>query len=339
MPDNKCRNRRQHQCMTCQQWGCKQVNHPPAGQVVNNPHMPSKYHSGTTHRPIPQAHVLSLPPPSAVNGNISTATGEIKQMLHDMKSEIRSDMQSLTTRMEKLEASLSSKLPPSSGVSGPSSRDILNEAANAVFSQPVITAVPNHLEISDLDLANKNILGTRVTSAGIPLPLPIDSCCSLSLVSKAHDEVIVKAHPTLKFTKLSTPLSVSVANPQAQLRAIGSLHVPIIWDNGRASVFSMLMVPQLAWLILFGQNHLRMIQAHTDHAGLKVRIDHPALNFTIICCDENPLKVFPSLINQNSSQPEGTTSYSTFPTTTCLLTSMPHPPSPGNVLPCTVFSM
>ena len=83
----------------------------------------------------------------------------------------------------------------------------------------------------------KNILWTCVTSAGIPLPLPIDSCCSLSLVSKAHTEVIVKAHPTLKFTKLSTPLSVSVANPQAQLQAIGSLQVPIIWDNGRASVF------------------------------------------------------------------------------------------------------
>ena len=109
--------------------------------------------------------------------------------------------------MEKLETPPSSKLPPSSGVSGPSSRDILNEAANAVFSQPAITAVPNHLEISDLDLANKNILWTCVTSAGIPLPHPIDSCCSLSLVSKAHAEVIVQAHPTLKFTKLSTPLS------------------------------------------------------------------------------------------------------------------------------------
>ena len=95
----------------------------PAGQVVNTSHVPSKYHSGTTHSHIPQAHVLSSPPPSAVNGNISTATGEIKQMLHEVKSEIRSDMQSLTTVMEKLEAS-PSKLPPSSGVSGPSSRDL-----------------------------------------------------------------------------------------------------------------------------------------------------------------------------------------------------------------------
>ena len=80
------------------------------------------------------------------------------QMLHDMKSEIRSDMQSLTIRMEQLEASPSSKLPPSSEVSGPSSKDVLNEAANAVFSQTAITAVASHLDISDLDLANKNFL-------------------------------------------------------------------------------------------------------------------------------------------------------------------------------------
>ena len=198
------------------------------------------------------------------------------------------------------------------------------------------------IEISDLDLANKNILWTHVTSAGIPLPLPIDSCCSLSLVSKAHAEVIVKAHPTLKSTKLSTPppISVSVANPQAQLHAIGSLQVPIIWDNGWASVFPMLVVPQLAWPILFSQNYLRMIQAHTDHAGLKVHFDHAALNFTITSCDENPLKVFPSLINQNPSEPEATTSYSTVPTTTCLhMFPCLHPPSPGNLLPCSVVSM
>ena len=301
----------------------------PAGQVVNNHHLPGKYHSGTTHRPIPQAHILSSPPPSTINRNLSTATGEIKQMLHDMKSEIRSDMQSLTTRMEKLEASPSSKLPPSSGVSRPSSRDILNDAANAIFSQSAITAVPNHLEISDLHLANKNILWTRVTSAGIPLPLPIDSCCSLSLVSKAHSDVIGKVHPTLKFTMCTIyPLSVSVANSQSQPRAIGSLQVPIIQDNGRASVFPMLVVLQLARPILFGQNHLRMIQGHTDHAGPKVHFEHPALNFTATCYDETPLKVFPSLVNQ----PAGTTSYSTVPTTVCLLTSMPLPSQPRELV-------
>ena len=29
LPNNLCRNRRQHKCLTCQQWGCKQLNHFP----------------------------------------------------------------------------------------------------------------------------------------------------------------------------------------------------------------------------------------------------------------------------------------------------------------------
>ena len=197
--------------------------------------------------------------------------------------------------------------------------------------------VPSNLHISDLDLTNENILWTRITSADISLPLPLDSCCSLSLVSQAHANVICNAHPTMQFTKLSTPLPVSVANPHAQLKAIGNLQVPIIWENGRASTFNMLVVPGLAWPILFGQNHFRMLQAHTDHAGLRVPFDHPSLKFTITCCDENPFVAFPSLANQNSSKPQGTAHYSqshVLPLT-CLLTPMPHPPSLRNILPYT----
>ena len=153
---------------------------------------------------------------------------------------VKSDMQSITSRIEKVEASPQSALASKS--SAP--QDILTKAPQ--FGNPAITAVPSHLDISDLDLVNKNILWTRITSAGIPLPLPLDSCCSLFLVSQAHADVICKTHPAMKFTKLSTPLPVSVANPQAQLQAIGTLQVPIIWDNGRPSIFSMLVVPNLA---------------------------------------------------------------------------------------------
>ena len=168
-------------------------------------------------------------------------------------------------------------------------------------------------------------------------PLPLDSCCSLSSVSQAHADAICNAHPIMQFTKLSTPLPVSVANPHVQLKAIGNLQVPIVWENGRASTFNMLVVPGLAWPILFGQNYLRMLQTHTDHAGLRVRFDHPSLKFTITCCDENPFTAFPSLANQNSSNPQGTAHYSqsrVLPPT-CLLTPMPHPPSLRNVLPYT----
>ena len=245
-------------------------------------------------------------------------------MLTDIKSELHSHMQSLTARIDKLET-----LPHSASASqNASPQDIFSQAP--AFGNPAITAVPSNLQISDLDLANKNILWTRVTSAGIPLPLLLDSCCILSLVSQAHAEVICKTHPTMQFTKLSTPLPVSVANPHAQLKAIGTVQVPIIWENGRASIFSMLVVPHLAWPLLFGQNHLRMIQAHTDHAGLKVRFAYPSLKFTITCCDENPFVAFPSLANQNFSQPQKTVHsiHSSVLPPTCLLTPMPPPTHP-----------
>ena len=230
--------------------------------------------------------------------------------------------------MDKLEA-----LPQSASASKPqSTQDILSQAP--AFGNPAITATPSNLQISDLDLANKNILWTRITSADIPLPLPLDSYCSLSLVSQAHADAICNAHLTMQFTKLSTPLPVLVANPHAQLKAIGNLQVPIIWENGWASIFNMFVVPGLAWPILFGQNHLRMLQAHTNHAGLHVRFDHPSLKFTITCCDENPFVAFKSLANQNSSQPQRTvhSSHSSFFPPTCLLTHMPPPTQPNECI-------
>ena len=79
-----------------------------------------------------------------------------------------------------------------------------------------------------------------------------------------------------------------------------------VTENGRASTFNMRVVPALAWPILFGQNYLRMLQAHTDHTGLRVCFDHPSLKFTITFCDENHFVAFSSLAEQNSSKPQGT---------------------------------
>ena len=107
----------------------------------------------------------------------------------------------------------------------------------------------------------------------------------MSLVSKAHAEPIAPKHPQLIFTKLPSPLPVAVASPPSQLQAIGAMQVPIVWENGRPSIFSMLVVPGLAWPILFGQNHLRKTQAHTNHAALQVYFADPQLNFTVTCRD------------------------------------------------------
>ena len=74
-------------------------------------------------------------------------------MLTDIKSELHSDMQSLTTYIDKLEA-----LPQSASASQSHmmTQDILSQAP--AFGNPAITAVSSNLQISDLDLANKNIL-------------------------------------------------------------------------------------------------------------------------------------------------------------------------------------
>ena len=221
-------------------------------------------------------------------------------MLTDIKSKLHSDMQSLTARIDKLET-----LPHSASASqNASPRDIFSQAL--AFGNPAITAVPSNLQISDLDLANENILWTRVTSAGIPLPLPLDSCSSLSLVSQAHHaEVICKIHPTMQFTKL--PLYLFLWQiPMPILRPSVLYRFPLFGKMVELLFFSMLVVPHLTWPLLFVQNHLKMTQAHTDHAGLKVRFDHPSLKFTITCCDENPFVAFPSLANQTSSQPQKT---------------------------------
>ena len=194
-------------------------------------------------------------------------------------------------------------------------------------------AIPSHLSILDLDLANKHILWAPITSAGVALPLPLDSCCSFSLVSKAHAEIIAQKHPQLTFPKLQSPLPVAVADPSSQLTAIDVMQVPIIWENGRPSIFSMFVVPGLAWPILFGQNHLCKTQAHTNHAALQVYFADPQLNFTVKCRDANPLDVFPSLRNQpSSSASQGSPSTHV----TCLLTAMPTPPT---IVPTSGFTM
>ena len=122
---------------------------------------------------------------------------------------------------------------------------------------PATTSLPLNASFSVSDLADKNILWAKVTSAGVSLPLPLDSCCSVSLVSQNHAETVVKFNPALQFTKVEQSIPVSVAGPNSSFRAVGILQVPIVWETGKSAIFTMLVVPNLTWPILFGQNHLR----------------------------------------------------------------------------------
>ena len=66
----------------------------------------------------------------------------------------------------------------------------------------------------------------------VKVPLPIDSCCSISLVSKKHADLVSQNWPDLKFTKLATHLLVSVASAESELQAVGMMRIPIMWENG-----------------------------------------------------------------------------------------------------------
>ena len=157
---------------------------------------------------------------------------------------------------------------------------------DSLFGYPaMVNALPSSVQQSGLDLANQNILWTPVASAGIKIPLPIDSCCSISLVSKKHADLVSQNCLDLKFTKLATPLSVSVASAESTLQAVRMMQIPIVWENGHRSIFSMLLIPGLIWPILFGQNHLKQTKAITDHDELTVYFKHPSLRFQIKCVD------------------------------------------------------
>ena len=152
---------------------------------------------------------------------------------------MHNSLQSLSVHMEKLKRPLvptplvGPQLPQTQGL--PLALILLLQVP--AYSYPAITAIPSHLSIPALDLANKHILWTPITSAGVSLRLPVDSYYSLSLVSKAHADVIALKHPHLTFTKFLGSLPVAVANHSSQLNAMGLKQVPIIWEKRRPSIF------------------------------------------------------------------------------------------------------
>ena len=75
-------------------------------------------------------------------------------------------------------------------------------SSEQLFGIPAISSIPT-LNVVGVDLLQYNISWTKVESAGFPLPLPLDSCCSLSLVTQHHAEHFAKSRADLVNTKHS----------------------------------------------------------------------------------------------------------------------------------------
>ena len=67
---------------------------------------------------------------------------------------------------------------------------------DSLFGYPtMVNTLSSSVHQLCLDLADRNILWTPVTPTGIKIPLPIDSCCSISLISKKHADLVAKTAP------------------------------------------------------------------------------------------------------------------------------------------------
>ena len=142
-----------------------------------------------------------------------------------------------------------------------------------LFGLPAFTD-PTAIPVNEQgQLGNRNILWTPVTSAGRSLHLPLGSFCSVSLVSADHAEAIISKRPLLQYgiAKLAE-------------------RIPIKWNSGKDSVFTMLVVPLLTWPIIFGKNHLHATKALVDHDQPSVTFRHPSMQFSVSCSLDNQLK-------------------------------------------------
>ena len=307
LPNNQCNHKRLHKCQTCGRWGCKSRNHSQQSRPTGRP----------------QAHVATCDHEN-FDGPISQTPGAAPVVgppsENVMQQMFNNYMQSMmTSSMEKVESQPTAQF----SCPDPQQPQALDQVLSKTFGMPAI-ALPNHISLSKLQLGKKNILWTPITSAGVPLPL--DTCCSLSLVSKAHADIVCQKYPMVQFTKLDKPLPVAMATPESQLSAISII---IVWETGKLCTFSMLVVPRLVWPIPFGQNHLDMIGAETSHTKRVVTFTDPDLNFSVSCPNENPLDLYPRLGNPYSISPSSGTSSAQVITPVCMLTSTPTPSQPS----------
>ena len=179
----------------------------------------------------------------------------------------------------------------------------------------------------EAQLQNRNIMWTSITSAGEHLPLLLDSCCSVSLVSKLHAAFVASKRPDLKYCTLEERISVTAADPKSNLQAVATMEIPITWETNTETVFTMLVVPGLVWPILFGENHLHTTQALVDLYVPAVTFRDPSMQFRVHCSLDNPLKGFTSdsAPNASLSHQSGQTASKPHVSVTCLLTGAPPP--------------
>ena len=86
-----------------------------------------------------------------------------------------------------------------------------------------------------------------------------------------------------------------MADTSTSLNAVAVQEVPIAWLPNKETVHDALVVRNMSWPFLFGENHLAATQAFSDHREKTVTFRHPTMNFTI-SCDKAPVSQEPNAL-------------------------------------------
>ena len=191
---------------------------------------------------------------------------------------------------------LSSKqtLTSPSGAPAPVTSDQPSSSTPLFGLSAVIIPAPSAKPESQLQ--NCSNLWTSISSAGERLPLSLDSCCSVSLVSKVHADFVASKRPELKYCSLEERIFDTAADLKSIVKA------PATVETNTKTVFTMLVVRGPVLPILFGENHLHASKALViDDYVPVVTFRHPSMQFCVQYSLGNPFKDFPSVLARNAS--------------------------------------
>ena len=207
LPNNLCKNGHLHVCSICHSSHCKAVNHSTLPTPEAHTFSPSGAHNKGRFSPAnpPSSATHAMQPGNSTNlsdisVNVANPLEYEKTLVTDSVASLRTEI--TTSILNEVEKRLPA--PPAPPLSMGSS------AQDQVFGMLAVTPSAPLPSVSALDLAHRNILWTTITSCGLFLPLPLDSYCSVSLVSQSHAEFVAKSSPILVFTKLEQPIPVSI---------------------------------------------------------------------------------------------------------------------------------
>jgi len=132
-----------------------------------------------------------------------------------------------------------------------------------LFSMPTLPTSSSELSVN----LNCTILSCQVTSAGKQLQLTLDFCCSVTLCSLDHAQLIHSERSELNYKQLEKPIAVQMADTSASLTAVAVQEVPIMWLPNKEMLHVALVLPNMSWPLLFSENHLAATQALSDHSS------------------------------------------------------------------------